>query len=541
MRIGLGQSFVWPLLPARDVWLAIPLSLLLFTSACASSAEKAAQEAALAQQMLDVGNLPIARAAIGRALAHGGDNVEILLLDARIKVRVQDLRGAFDAYRTVLVFQPDNLEALSTVAQLGAIVGDKATARDAIRRALAIEPNNPEMLLTSGVMALEDEFAITISEAEQEDDDFAKATRLADQILATSPGDPRGLALKARTLTLTGRGTEALALLRDQIAKTGNSQMVAGALLETARAQGNVEVMLEQFPLLIGSLPQSTDLALDEINTRYKSGDRDGARSAARDFIAKFGAQSESMARLLDLWEEYDTQPLSPTDLANLGASGAIEARLAAARFYVDRGDLAAAQALVANSPDPRAAGLKARLQIRRGDPRGVQAAGAIVGADNTNCEALTAMAEWNLGQGKIDAAVLAAQVVATQCRDRIDGFVILANAYQRAGRAPAVERVSREGIDAHPLNPRLTSRFADWLFTRGRAESAVAAARRLTTVAPSRESSWRVLASVCQRAKNSVCAGDAARGLAKAKTTYQLDALPGVRPPDPLFGRTWR
>ncbi len=528
IRIGLGQSFVWPRLPARDVWLAIPLSLLMLTAACASPAEKAAEQAAIAQRLMDAGNLPAARNVIGKALSYGGDNVEILLLDARIKVRMSDLRGAFDAYRTVLVFQPDNLEALGTVAQLGAIVGDKATARDAIRRVLAIEPNNPEMLLTSGVMALED-------------DKFAEAARLADQILATSPGDPRGLALKARALTQTGRGAEALALLRDEVARTGNNQMVAGALLETARAQGDVAVMLEQFPLLIETLPQSTDLALDEINTRYKSGDRDGARFAAREFIAKFGAQSETMARLLDLWEEFDPQPLSPDDLAALGTSGAIEARLAAARFYVDRGDLASAQALVANSPDPRAAGLRARLQIRRGDPRGVQAAGAIVGADDTNCEALTAMAEWNVGQGKIDAAVLAAQVVAAQCRDRIDGFVILANAYQRAGRAPAVERVSREGIDAHPQNPRLTRLFADWLLTRDRPESAVAAARRLTTVAPSRASSWRVLASVCQRAKNSVCAGDAARGLAKARTTYQLDALPGVRPPDPLFGRTWR
>jgi tetratricopeptide (TPR) repeat protein len=527
MRIPAGQSFVSRLLPPRDRVLAFSLPLLLL-AACASPAEKAAEQAAIAQRLFDAGNLPAAKTYIGKALAYGGDDVDILLLDARIKTGLSDLRGAYDAYRTVLVFQPDNLEALASVAQIGVMVGEKDVARDAIRRSLAIEPANPQILLTAGVMELQD-------------NDFAAAIALGDRILTNAPGDPRGLALKARALTQMGRGDEALTLLREQIALTGNNSMIAGALLETARAQGQPTVMIEQFPVLIEAMPQSVELALDEINVRYKAGDREGARFAARDFLGKFGAQADAMARLLDLWEEYDPAPLSADDMAQIAANGAIEARLAAARYYFDRGDLAAAQALVADSPDLRAAGLRARIQIRRGEPGGVQAAGRIIANDDTNCEALTAMAEWNLGQGKIDAAVIPAQVVAAQCRDRIDGYLILAQAYERANRAPAVERVSRDGIAAHPLDPRLTSRFADWLLKRGRGESAVAAARRLTTVAPSRESSWRVLASVCKRAGNSICAGDAARGLARVKTVYQLDPLPGVRPPDPLFGRTWR
>lgn len=527
MRIPSGQSFVSNLLPGRDRLVAFSLPLLLL-AACASPAEKAAEQAAIAQRLFDAGNYTAARTYIGKALSYGGDNAEILLLDARIKARLSDLRGAYDAYRTVLVFQPDNLEALSSVAQIGAMMGEKDVVRDAIRRGLAIDPSNSELLLTAGVVELQDS-------------DFPAAMRLADRILSANPGDPRGLALKARALTQTGRGGEALELLRAQIAQTGNNSMIAGALLETARAEGQPAIMIEQFPVLIEAMPQSVDLALDEINVRYKVGDREGARYAARDFIAKFGAQADAMARLLDMWEEYDPTPLGADDLAQIAASGAIEARLAVARFYFDRGDLAAAQALVADSPDLRAAGLGARIQIRRGEPGGLQAAGRVISTDDTNCEALTAMAEWNLGQGKIDAAVIPAQVVATQCRDRIDGFLILMDAYQRANRAPAVERVSRDGISAHPLDARLTSRFADWLLKRGRGEAAVAAARRLTTVAPSRESSWRVLASVCQRAGNSVCAGDAARGLARAKTIYQIDPLPGVRPPDPLFGRTWR
>lgn len=507
--------------------MAVSLPLVLL-AACESSAAKAEKEAALAQLMLDQGNLSIAQAAIGRALALGGNSADILLLDARIKVRADDLRGAFDAYRTVLVFQPDNREALTVVAQTGAILGQKDAARDAIGKMIASEPDNPEALMTLGVLALQD-------------DNFTEALRHAERLLLSSPGDPRGLALKARALSQMDRGDEALALLRAQIERTGNNSTMASALLEVARNRGDAATMLEQFPLLIQAYPRSTDLPLDEINTRYKTGDNTGARAAARDFIVRFGANSTAMARLVSLWEEYDSQPLSAPDLAALATNGAIEARLAASRFYFDRRNPAAAEALVASSPDARARGLRTRIQIRRGDERAVPSARAIVEADKTNCEALSAMAEWHLARGRSDAAVIPAQVVATQCRDRIDGFVILANAYQRANRPPAVERAWRDGIDAHPQNPQLARLFGQWMLSRGRSESAIATARRLTTVAPARESSWRVLAALCQRARDTVCAGDAARGLARAKTNYQLDPLPGVRPPDPLFGRTWR
>lgn len=509
--------------------MAVAISLpLLLLAGCTSAAEKAAKEAALAQTLYNAGNLPLARAAAGRALMHGGDSPELLLLDARIKMQMQDYGAAFEAYRTVLVFQPDNAEALGVVAQIGSMSGEEDVAREAIKKGLALDPQNADLLLTAGVMALGEE-------------DHAEALRLADRILANAAGDPRGLALKARALTLTGRGGEALALLREQIARTGNDSMIAGALLEVARAQGDVPTMLEQFTLLTASAPDSSELVLDEINVRYKAGDAEGARAVARDFIARFGSQSDAMARLLTLWEEYDPTPLTPQDIAALAGNGAIEARLAAARFHVDRGKLAAARALVAGSNDPRALGLVARIQRRQGDARGIAAARRILAEDETNCEALTALAEHHLAGGRIDAAVVPAQVAATQCRDRIDGYVILADAYQRANRPAAVERVSRDGIEAHPLDPRLTRRFAEWLAARGRASSAVAAARRLTIVAPSRESSWRILADTCRRADNSVCAGDAARGLARARTMFQLDPLPGVRRPDPLFGRTWR
>lgn len=527
MHIEFGQSFVWPLLSFRDRLIAISLPLALLAG-CASSAEETAEQAAIAQQHFEAGDIPAAQAAIGLALSRGSEDPNILLLDARIKTRARDLRGAFEAYRTVLVFQPDNLEALTNTAQLGSILGERQIARDAIGRALALDPANSEALLTLGVLELGEK-------------EFAKALATSERILAANKGDPRGLALKARALTLMGRAPEAIALLRDQIALTGNDVMTASALLETARAQGDSRVMLEQFALIIQAMPESVDLVLDEINTRYKSGDHEGARAAARDFIGKFGAQADAMTRLLDLWREFDPQPIGAGDRAALAAGNVIEPRLAAARYYLERGDLGAAEQLVAGSSDPRAAGLAARVRVRRGDARGAEAAQRILDKDSSNCEALGAVAEWRLARGQTQAAVIPAQIVAAQCLDRIDGYLILARAYQKENRPAAIERVFRDGVDAHPLDTGMSRAFAEWLLSRGRDSSAVGAARRLTTLAPSRESSWRLFADICRRADNSICAGDAARGLARAKTAYQLDPLPGVRAADPLFGRTWR
>lgn len=193
-----GQLFVFIPFPVRDKLIALGLPLLLLVAACSSPAEKAAQEAALAQTLYDADNMPLARAAMNRALAHGARSPEVVLLDARIRMRMQEWNAGYDAYRTLLIFQPDNLEALAVVAQIGSMIGEEEVARDAITRALAIDPDNADVLLTAGVLALRD-------------DDPAEALRIAGRILAFAPGDGRGLALKARGLTLTGRGGEALA------------------------------------------------------------------------------------------------------------------------------------------------------------------------------------------------------------------------------------------------------------------------------------------------------------------------------------------
>lgn len=506
---------------------AIPYAAALLLMSCGNPQEEAQREAALAQQLLDAGDLPGARNAIARAMAIRDDQLDIVILDARIKLQMQDMAAARDAFRTVLVFDPNNQEALTAATQISAMYGDKKTAREMIGRALALNPDNAEVLLSKGVIELDDK-------------DYAAAMATADRLLK-NPSDPRGTVLKSRALFLRGDRKASYDLLRQAIATFGNNQLVAAALLENARAEGDVPAMLEQFVFLGSAELNSADLALDEINVRYKSGDGEGARLRSVDFLNRFGGDARQVERLVDLWEEYDPQPLTGADIQALAQTNNLEARLAAMRFLVDRGDLVTGIPLLANASDPRVFGQMARLQVLRGEQPGYAMATQILKRDRANCEALTAAAEWELAHGSYEKAVIPAQVLATQCPDRTNGYDLLVAAYQKAQRPRAVERVFREGAEAHPQDSRFAAAFANWLLANGRAQSAVALTRRLTVMAPARVSSWQLRADVCRRARDRACVAEAEKGLATARRTFALDPLPGLKRGDILFGRTWQ
>lgn len=478
--------------------------------------------------MLQQGDLAGAREAIGRALALRDDQVPLLLLDGRIKFAMQDLSAAYDSYAFVLALDPNNPEALLGVAQLGISTGHNPESVAAIEQILAISPTQPDALLLKGVHAINR-------------NDYAEALAAGEKLMETLPSDPRGIVLKARAAFLLGQREEAFQMLRDATIRLGNNEMIATALLENARDQGDVTVMLEQLNLLRQSRADSVDLAIDETNIRYKSGDVKGARRAGSEMLARFGGDAAAMGRLLELWLEYDNDPLTPAERSALAANGAIHAKLTAARHYFRRGDLAAAGILAGSDPDPRMAGLRARVGVASGRAGAAAEAAGIVRQDTTNCDALAATAEAALGQGDEDAAIISAQVVAAECLDRADGFLLLARAYAAQDRAAGVERAFREGITVHPLDRPLSARFAEWLLAQDRKQAAISAARRLARSAPAKVSSWRLLASICQRAGDAACARDARAQEDTAKRNFALDLPPGERPANPLFGQIWR
>lgn len=523
-----GQSFVRTRLPKWDSGRTVLLAIVLLLGGCTDSIQRAYAQAQQAQALMEQGDLPAARMAIARALAIRDDQVDIVLLDARIKYQMGEIRASYDAYSLVLAMDANNGEALLGVAQLGMLTGNDRASLDAVERILLRDPTQPDALLIKGVQALNRR-------------DFAAAIAAGDAILASAPDDPRGLVLKARGSFLTGRRGEALTLLRDATIRIGNNDMLATALLENARDQADVPVMLEQLAYLRQARPTSVDLAIDEANVRYKSGDLAGARQVGNEILARFGNDARAMARLGDLWLEYDPDPLAPSERSALAQGGQLEARLIASRYYLGRGQPTAAAALLGPRHDLREAALAARIALAIGQADGPALAQQIAEQDTTNCDALAAVADVRLRRGDARGAIVAAQVVAAECLDRNDGYLLLARAYGAQNHPPGIERVYRDGIAARPLDRPLTAAFANWLLTQGRPDAAISAARRLTQLVPAKVSSWRLMADICQRAGDATCRATALAREADARKNYAIDLPPGERPVNSLLGQRWR
>lgn len=522
----LGQLFVGRAVSIRYVIAAIGLLFALLLASCSDRSVEAQEKAGAAEQLLAEGNVSAANIVIEQAIRLRGDDPNFHLLSARIKIALNEYGQAYEAYQTVLALDPNNFEALVAVAVIGRSLGDVARSREAADRALAVDPTQIDVLMSNGMIELAEK-------------NYSRAMELAERIIEAHPSNPNGYVLRARTLSLQGKNEEALEVLRATVEKLGNSAMLSGALLEAARAQGNVSTMREQYALIATEFPDSPSLALDEINLLYKIGETDAARTAGAEMLRRFADNAGAMRRLHELWSEYDSDPVAQVDLDAV-REGGLEARLMVARFLLEQGRVEEAGALVDGAADLRLRGLGARIAVRQGNAGAANGARAILKQDETNCEALGAVAEWELAQGKLQEAVRTAQILATECRDRIDGYTLQARAYKAAGREAAVERVFRDGIEAHPANPDLTRQFTDWLLTEKREAAAVTIASKLTKIAPNRNSSWLILGEVCRRAERSSCRKRAAEGLADAKRNYQLETLADPVDRNIRIGRQW-
>lgn len=512
----------------NKVWLRASLALALASTALAGCSDKTKQafaEGAKAQSYLEAGDLANAQASIAKALALRGDQAFLLVIDGRIRYQTRDWGGAFDSYNLALSLDPNNQEALQAVSQIGAQTGHERESVAATDKILSMDPNNAPALLVTGVRQLNKRL-------------FTDAKATADRMLKTDPKSEAGLVLKARAMFMGGERAEALQLLRDAQATMAQSQMVVTALLENARDQGDGALMIEQFRALSGMVPKNVDLTIDEANVQYKRGLKDEARSRGWALLTENGTNLEAVQRLIDVWAEYDKDPLTPDQIARLADEGGEQARLALARYYLGLGNTRVAAQLVGQLPGDDAAGLRARIGYVTG--AGAAAAEQVLSRDDKNCDALAVRATEAARQDQAANAVLAAQVAAAECPTR-DGYDLLAAAYRAKGDNAGIRRAFLDGINARPLATPPVARYAAWLFETGDPDQAIAIVRRLTQRAPAKISAWQLMRVACARASQPACVAEAQAGEAAARKSFAMDLPPGERRPNPLLGNTWR
>lgn len=507
--------------------LAAALAMATIVTGCGDRQTQAYAEAQQAQALLDAGDLPGARAAMERALRLRDDELDLLLLDGRIKYQMNDIPAAFNAFSLALAIDPANPEALMAVSQLGMSLGADRESAAATEQILTLDPDNAQAMMIKGLQMLGKR-------------DYPGTLAIGERLLAADPRSEAGLVLKARALSLMNRQKEALTLLRGAAVGTGPSRMVTTALLENARDQGDGALMLEQFQALRQLVPKNVDLTIDEANVLYKLGRSDAARARGWALIVENGANVRAMQRLTDLWSEYDGAPLTPGQLQELTAQGPPPARLAVARFYLARGDTATAKTLVGSMLGAEPSGLRVRIGYAAGEPGAERAADSVLDEDKSNCDALAVRALDAMKRGRSNDAVTAAQQITAECPDG-EGYDLLARAYRARNNDAGARRAFLEGARARPLATEPVARYVAWLTARGELDDAVNNARGLTQRAPAKLSAWRLFKAACARAGDAVCAAEAAAGEGAARRNYAIDLPPGERRPSPLLGNTWR
>ncbi len=501
---------------------------MLLLAACSDNKQKAYAIGQQAQTLFDTGDLPGARAAIGQAIALTDDQIDLLLLDGRIKFAMADYESAFDSYGVALAIDPTNMEALQAISQIGVSIGSERESEDAVNRILALEPKQADALLVKGIHALNKR-------------KFGDARAIGEQLLANDPASEAGAVLKARSMFLAGQRGEALAILRDAETRIGRTRMIATALLECARDQAQTDTMVAQYQVLGGLVPRNADLALDEANILYKGGSTASARDRGFAVLKDNGQDFDAVQRLRDLWDEYDRSPLSSGQLDALATDGAPAARMMVARYYLGQGDAKNAGRVIDALQGDIADGLRLRIAYAAGSGTALAQVNRLLERDRTNCDALTVRISAALRARRSANAVTDAQVIVSECPDSTDGFLMLAEAYAQAGKANGVERAFADGVQALPLNTAIVDRYTTWLIANDRTASAIMIARRLTQRAPAKIGAWRLLAAVCTKGADTICRREAADGEAAARKNFQIDLPPGERRANPLLGNYWR
>ena len=499
--------------------------LLLVLVACSGDAERAMSQGAVAETQFASGDLAAARKSIAAAIDERDDLAALQLLRGRIEIAGQRFAPAFDAYSAALALEATNMEALQGVAQLGLRTGHLDASEEATGRILALSPDQPDALLIKGLLALVRNRPV-------------EAIENADRILASAPGNEGGVILKARALYLRGEPAQALAMIEKAVPLAGNSAGLVLTRLELMREVGNAAGMLAQFAALHKLRPDDFDLTIDEANLRYKTGDKQAARTLLSEAVLARPRTAAQVAGITALWRDYDPEPLDASGRARLRqASGA--ARAEVARFYLDSGRAKEALELLAGDASLAARALAARATIAAGDRAGgAAAAETILETDQTQCDALIARSAKLLDERRGSPAIVAAQTAAAECPQNAAAWLQLAKANEARGKAAEVSRAFADAVLRNPQDANLSVGYVAWLERQGVARQAVAEARRLTRKAPALMGAWTAYLAVCEHHAEAGCATDARNGRSKALGTLGIDRPIGQRAPNGLFGR---
>ena len=495
---------------------------------CDDRLERASKFATIAEQQFAAGDIAAARLNVQKAISARDDVAGYYVLLGQIEIQSQNSISAFNAFSLALDLEADNLQILQAIADLGLQTGRVKEAKEAAERILILAPGSPNALLVKGFIALDE-------------GRFDEAKTAVDDILTLSPQDEGGIILSARIDALQGRPEQALAKINENIEAIGETDALNATRLEIYRLLGQPARILETLPLLLKNVDANSEYQIDYINILYKTGSVAKARNASLKIIEDPKTNADQLNKVMDIWSEYDSTPLTASQISQFAETGSPAVQLTLARHFLVSEPQYTSQLIEKSLKAQRleAKALMARTMLVEGKTRpAFDIADQILQKDLRNEDALLVRSARFIAEKKFDEAIADASIVVSDAPQNVYGYVMLAEALSAKGNKIRARQVFEQGMDALPQSRALARHYRELLFSWGDTKRIVSLDREVALASPSSIRNWAIFGESCSRFGDVLCAKEAKQGLSRAKMSFIVDDPPGTPRRRGLFAR---
>jgi predicted Zn-dependent protease len=411
------------------------LSASFLTVSCNSSDSKA-QAALGAYQAAEAANDMFAARQALLELVRAKDDVADYWADlGKVQAAIGSYGDAYYSFTRAYELDRSNPDLIRALAELALRSGDIGAAQSHAEELEVLAPDDPWIRIVKGWSAYSDSR-------------FDEALTISDAILASSPGNPIAIQLKARALISLKREGDAADLLAKQVETQPNDYGSYALLSRIYEHQNDWAKVAECAQKMTALNPADQPARMLLIKAALRSGNMGAARTAALALLRP-DAAPQLVSSILDMWADYWPSPQRVTDARRLAAAAPPRLQVVYAEFLGRVGSQAdalrlthpyASLPITAENADANA--VFADALWRTGNIAGGKARlDSVLAFDSGNATALRGRAEFELRAGNAKAAIDDAQKLVTvlpkSARDRL----LLAQAFTAAGQKDWADR----------------------------------------------------------------------------------------------------
>jgi hypothetical protein len=340
---------------------------------------------------------------------------------------------------------------------------------------------------------------------------------------------------------LQGRSEQALAKINKTIESIGETDALNATRLEIYRLLGNPERLLETMPAILKNVDANSEYQIDYINVLYKTGSVANARNVSLKIIENPKTNADQLGKLMDIWSEYDSAPLTVSQISRFAETGSLMVQFTLARHFLFSEPQYTSQLIAKplKAQNPEANALMARTLLVEGKTRrAYQIADQILQKDLRNEDALLVRSARFIAEKKFDEAIADANIVVSDAPQNVYGYVMLGKALSAKGNKIRARQVFEQGMDALPQSRTLALHYKELLLSWGDTKRIVSLDKEVALASPSSIRSWAAFGGSCSQFGDALCAKEAKQGLERAKMSFIVDDPPGTPRRRGLFAR---